>query len=590
MLTKVKQHNESEGHKLKARIHSHNTLLDAFCTTSTNPTPEENKNIAQEVSLVYHNVKHNLSFRSLDCNVKLFKHMLPEVTKKLSLGRTKAEAILVNVLGKKAIHDVVEHLRNNNVFFAIQTDASNVKNRKFFPISVQYFDINKGMANKIINFLENPDETALGMYKIIDQTLKNLNLSYNNISAFSADNCNANFGANNSLFTELRLVNDGLIKANCTAHIVHNTVRHIIGKLSYDVEGLILKIYAHFSVSAKRRESLKDFSVFTEVEYSELSRHVVTRWLSLNKSIERILKLWKPLLSYFRSMTDCPIPIKKLMFIYDNIYEDTPENEIPEIYLLFLNSFLKIFEDTILSLERNNICITELYHIFSNLRDKINTRLEQEFFGYLVMQKLKNLDKHKSTEIKNDFISSYKVAKSYLLKWFDFSEKSLPYFMSKLKLNHEISFSEIEACLNVIKNKLFTDSINLDLIFDELTLLHKLYNLSIQDNNFVALPENEKWVYIFGKTSELPNICKFISFVLSIPCTSAYVERIFSIMLNKWTETRNRASVELIKTELSVTLNMDFPSCNDFYDYVLTDYKLLSQCRSSLKYEHQKTN
>lgn len=85
---------------------------------------------------------------------------------------------------------------------------------------------------------------------------------------------------------------------------MHNTVRCIIDKLDYDVESLILKIYAHMSLSAKRRESLKEFAEFNEVEYLELSRHVITRSLSLNKFIEKILKLWRALLSYLESSSE----------------------------------------------------------------------------------------------------------------------------------------------------------------------------------------------------------------------------------------------------------------------------------------------
>lgn len=160
IIQQVKQHSESGGHKLKEKVNVNNTLLDAFCKTK--PTPEDNKITAQEVSLVYHNVKHNLSYRSLDCNVKLLKHMLPDATKKITLGRTKAEALVLNVLGATAVDNVVQQLKNSNTFYAIQTDASNVKNRKFFPITVQYSYFNKdeGIINKIINFLENPDETA----------------------------------------------------------------------------------------------------------------------------------------------------------------------------------------------------------------------------------------------------------------------------------------------------------------------------------------------------------------------------------------------------------------------------------------------
>jgi hypothetical protein len=48
--------------------------------------------------------------------------------------------------------------------------------------------------------------------------------------------------------------------------------------------------------------------------------------------------------------------------------KDTPDNEIREIYLMFL----KIFEDAILSLECNNVSVLEIYSILNGLLGKIN--------------------------------------------------------------------------------------------------------------------------------------------------------------------------------------------------------------------------
>jgi hypothetical protein len=85
----------------------------------------------------------------------------------------------------------------------------------------------------------------------------------------------------------------------------------------------------------------------------------------------------------FRSLKDCPKQIQKLMYIKGDEYQDTPDNEVPEIYLMFLNGFLKIFEDAILSLECNNVSVLEIYSILNGLLDKINKRIEQVFLDFL---------------------------------------------------------------------------------------------------------------------------------------------------------------------------------------------------------------
>ncbi|EFN65846.1 hypothetical protein EAG_02387, partial [Camponotus floridanus] len=246
---------------------------------------------------------HKLSYNSLDCQIKLHRHMYMKypdfkLIGSIQLGRTKAEAIVKKVLGPKALQEVLEDLQSSK-FFAVQTDVSNIKNRKYFPTTVQYYNPKVGVMNKLIDFNENPDETAWGISNSLIQIFDKSKLSFNNVSCLSADNCNANFGINNSLFTQLKNKNNSMFKANSHAHIIHNTVKYSIDKLSVDVENIVLKIYSHFSQSAKRRETLKEFFEFVDLHFEELLHHVSTCWLSLNPCIGRILKNWPALIAYF---------------------------------------------------------------------------------------------------------------------------------------------------------------------------------------------------------------------------------------------------------------------------------------------------
>jgi len=55
----------------------------------------------------------------------------------------------------------------------------------------------------------------------------------------------------------------------------------------------------------------------------------------------------------------------------------------------------------------------------------------------------------------------------------------------------------------------------------------------------------QKFFNTVNKT-KLTNVFQIVSFVLSIPSSNALVESVFSVMNSKWSDTRNRASVELI--------------------------------------------
>ena len=56
--------------------------------------------------------------------------------KKMTLGRTKAEALVKAVLAPKAVGDVLKAL-TLPLPFSIQRDASNKGNRKMLPFAVQ---------------------------------------------------------------------------------------------------------------------------------------------------------------------------------------------------------------------------------------------------------------------------------------------------------------------------------------------------------------------------------------------------------------------------------------------------------------------
>lgn len=131
-----------------------------------------------------------------------------------------------------------------------------------FPLAVQYFRPETGICNKMLDFGENADESAAGIIDYIEQSLEKFGLSLDQVTAYSADNTNVNYGIHNSVFTNLKKMQKGLLEGNCHAHIVHNTVKHALDQLSVDVENVVLKVYGHFSTSAKRRESLKEFCQF----------------------------------------------------------------------------------------------------------------------------------------------------------------------------------------------------------------------------------------------------------------------------------------------------------------------------------------
>jgi len=93
------------------------------------------------------------------------------------------------------------------------------------------------------------------------------------------------------------------------------------------------------------------------------------------------------------------------------------------------------------------------------------------------------------------------------------------------------------------------------------------------------------WVELFKKNNftELP---KIIGKIFSIPISNAFVERVFSLMGNLWSEERNRLSVEKVKSELCVKLNYNM-NCQEFLYFLKNpeQEKLLKCATNNVKYD-----
>ena len=62
------------------------------------------------------------------------------------------------------------------------------------------------------------------------------------------------------------------------------------------------------SCGVERRECLKEFEEFTDIEHMQLLKHCQTRWLSLQRAVTRILLQYPALLAYFASHDEVERP------------------------------------------------------------------------------------------------------------------------------------------------------------------------------------------------------------------------------------------------------------------------------------------
>lgn len=151
-----------------------------------------------------------------------------------------------------------------------------------------------------------------------------------------------------------------------------------------------------------------------------------------------------------------------------------------------------------------------------------------------------------------------------------------------MKENEILSYENILEAKNMCK----IENIDEDSLYDEISLLSTVFAKLKHDapTSFQEMHLHKLWVKVF-ETSEFTELPKILSKVLSVPVSNAYVERVFSIMNNLWTDERNLMRTDLVKAELCTKLNFDM-SCQEFLEFITREDQnaLLACCQNTKKY------
>ena len=99
----------------------------------------------------------------------------------------------------------------------------------------------------------------------------------------------------------------------------------------------------------------------------------------------------------------------------------------------------------------------------------------------------------------------------------------------------------------------------------------------------------EKWCTFFRRCSadgifKCANLLTLVQFVLSLNCTNAFCERVFSAMKLLWRDERGNLDVETVRAELFLCFNIE-DTCEQFHTAVKSNSALLCAASSSSKYK-----
>ena len=277
---------------------------------------------------------------------------------------------------------------------------------------MKYFNKSKGIQTSLLSFFSLESNTSTEIAESLKKIIEKDGLSFENITAYCADNASINFGKNQSVFTELRKSNNELIAIGCNAHILHNTAKKACNTLKIDIESVVIKIYNEFSSSTKRTAELKDFFEWTDTEWAELLRHAPTRWLTLLPAVERIISNFTPIKSYFMSQNSIA-PLLRLFF----------DDDLSLAYLGFVANVCNSFQPALTRLQSDEALIVEMYEIMNNVRQSLNERKAEQFYGLIARTEIQKCNNDEAiARFKIDTSIFFETTVNYLEKWFNFED------------------------------------------------------------------------------------------------------------------------------------------------------------------------
>lgn len=372
----------------------------------------------------------------------------------------------------------------------------------------------------------------------------------------------------------------------------------------------LLLMFLIFGISSsKRRAEFKEFQLFAEVEERMILKHCPTRWLSLERVVNRMLHQYPALLSYFRSHPECEKPgkVKRILTHLEN-----PLTKLTFSFLKFvlhlLNNFNKVFQADESQVGRLIPEMTRLLKMF--MRKFVKMHL-------IKSTQLTEVDySDRQNQLSDDLLAAGMDCRPILADCEEISPATQQKFLADVrafyvacikKMLDKFPFSsEILGQLQVLdiskrEEHDYTAIVSLASKFtpdvDQEELKEEWEDFQLMGEDEVALLDHEGerkrldvWRDILkAKTSfgeiRFPLLGKVFPALLCLPHSNADSERVFSMVRKIHTEARSSMTPDTLTAFLQIKLNSD--SC--CHDFIVTDsmIKKARSCANEYNQEHQ---
>lgn len=365
-------------------------------------------------------------------------------------------------------------------------------------------------------------------------------------------------GRYNSVMSRLKDEVPHVFLMKCICHSFHLCASNACTKLPRGVEDLARDIYNYFANSPKRVETLKEFQAFTNTKIHKILHPAQTRWLSLESVVIRILEQFDALILFFTDASST-----SHVLVADNILRKL-RDPLTKLFFQFLEFALPFFNDVNREMQSESPKIYELHcRVTSTYKSLLECFIKREIICNTPVHQIKYKDPHNFLPL-NEIYLGVKIAIS--IDKLDSSQvhilrtRCLDFLIEgAVQINQRFDFNNA-----ILKNMTLINPVTiLKGKNDSIIPLVKNFPNIIHENDFQALDNEwrllrntkiecsveicadefwnkiEKLCYADNKPM-FPLLTKFVFNMLSLPHSSANVERIFSQVNLLKTNQRNK--------------------------------------------------
>ena len=130
-------------------------------------------------------------------------------------------------------------------------------------------------------------------------------IPWGNVVGFGSDSVSVMVGKRNSVLSRVIQRQPHVFSLGCICHLSALCAAAGLKKLPFSLDDFLIDIFYHFKHSSKR---CAEFSIvlddFDGIAPVRVLKHCTTRWLSLERALNRLLYLWPALFAYFDREAD----------------------------------------------------------------------------------------------------------------------------------------------------------------------------------------------------------------------------------------------------------------------------------------------